>query len=45
MKKLPDGTAELSQLPHRKDDAVEGDELADEEANAVELDDRVELDL
>ena len=31
MKKMPDGTAELSELPRRKADAVEGDEVADAE--------------
>ena len=31
MKKMPDGTAELSELPRRKADAVEGDKVADDE--------------
>ena len=36
MKKMPDGTGDLAELPRRRDDAVLGDEAAEEEyCNAV----------
>ena len=31
MKKMPDGTADLDELPRRRDDAVPGDEAAEDE--------------
>ena len=34
MEKMPDGTADLAELPHRKADAVEGDIEADEASTA-----------